>query len=140
MDIINTLKNDPDQDVADATENSDVVLLQERKILSPKFVALEVESQERERHLGDRWNKEEEERKRKLEEEEENKFDFTSFLLESKKPIARKNTKQAIKKRVDGSMSNAAKNGNLASRQLKTQNSGIADPNPAKRKNGISKR
>jgi len=93
MDIMNTLKNDPDQDVADATENSDVVLLQERKILSPKFAALEAESQERERHLGDRWNKEEEERKRKLEEEEENKFDFTSFLLESKKPIGRKNTK-----------------------------------------------
>jgi hypothetical protein len=140
MDIINTLKNDPDQDVADATENSDVVLLQERKILTPKFTALEAESQERERHLGDRWNKEEEERKRKQEEEEENKFDFTSFLLESKKPIPRKSTKQGLK-RINGVMQNASKNGTLASRQLKTQNSsGISDSNPAKRKNGITKR
>ena len=43
MERIDRLKNDTDQDVADATENTDVVLLQERKTLSPKFVALEVE-------------------------------------------------------------------------------------------------
>ena len=44
-----------------------------------------MENQERERQLADRWAKEEEERKRKQEEEEENKFDFNSFMLETKK-------------------------------------------------------
>ena len=44
-----------------------------------------MENLERERVLSERWVKEEEERKRKAEEEEENKFDFSSFLLESKK-------------------------------------------------------
>ena len=43
MERIDRLKNDTDQDVADATENTDVVLLQERKTLSPKFVAFEAE-------------------------------------------------------------------------------------------------
>ena len=65
MEMIDRLKNDPDQDVADATENTDVVLLQERKTLSPKFAALEIECQERERLLSERWLKEEEERKRR---------------------------------------------------------------------------
>jgi len=41
--------------VADATENADVHLLQERKILTPKFATLELLSQERERHLNERW-------------------------------------------------------------------------------------
>lgn len=68
--------------MADATENTDVALLQERKILSPKFNGLEQENLERERLLTERWQKEEEERKRKQEEEEENKFDFSSFLHE----------------------------------------------------------
>lgn len=43
MELIDHLKNDPDQDVADATENTDVVLLQERKTLSLKFTALEID-------------------------------------------------------------------------------------------------
>ena len=43
MEMIDRLKNDPDQDVADATENTDVALLQERKILSAKFASLESE-------------------------------------------------------------------------------------------------
>jgi len=51
--------------VADTTENTDVVLLQERKILSPKFAAFEQKCQERERRLSERWIKEEEERKRR---------------------------------------------------------------------------
>lgn len=71
--------------MADASENTDVTLLQERKTLGPKYVRLELENQERERQLADRWAKEEEERKRKQEEEEENKFDFNSFMLETKK-------------------------------------------------------
>ena len=37
MEIIDKLKSDPDQDVADTMENTDVFLLQERKILTPKF-------------------------------------------------------------------------------------------------------
>jgi len=88
--VIDRLKNDTDQDVADASENTDVTLLQERKTLGPKFVALEIENQERERLLAERWSKEEEERKRKQEEEEENKFDFNSFLLETKKQVGKK--------------------------------------------------
>ena len=59
------MKNDPDQDVADASENTDVTLLQERKTIGPKFVAFEVENSERERQLNERWVKEEEERKRR---------------------------------------------------------------------------
>ena len=59
------MKNDPDQDVADASENTDVTLLQERKTIGPKFVALEVDNSERERQLNERWVKEEEERKRR---------------------------------------------------------------------------
>mmetsp|Transcript_16653 Transcript_16653/g.22486 ORF Transcript_16653/g.22486 Transcript_16653/m.22486 type:complete len:250 (+) Transcript_16653:1841-2590(+) len=122
MEMIDRLKNDPDQDVADATENTDVVLLQERKILSPKFVALEEESQERERLLNERWVKEEEERKRRQEEEEENKFDFTSYLLD-KKTATKKTSKQNFKNRGGGvSSSGAMKNGGLGSRQLKSQN------------------
>ena len=42
--IIDRLKNDPDQDVADSSENTDVTLLQERKKLGPKFTALDVEN------------------------------------------------------------------------------------------------
>lgn len=80
MELIDKLKTDANQDVADATENTDVELLQERKTLSQKFSALEQENLERERTLVERWQKEEEERKRKQEEEEENKFDFSSFL------------------------------------------------------------
>lgn len=118
MELIDRLKNDPDQDVADATENTDVVLLQERKTLSPKFVALEIESQERERLLKERWIKEEEERKRRQEEEEENKFDFTSYLLDKKS--VKKNQKQSFKNRSSGvSSSNAMKNGGVGARQLK---------------------
>lgn len=44
MEKMDRLKNDADQDVADATENADVLLLQERKTLSPKFAALEIEN------------------------------------------------------------------------------------------------
>lgn len=139
MELIDRLKDDPDQDVADATENTDIVLLQERKILSPKFIALEEESQERERLLNERWVKEEEERKRRQEEEEENKFDFTSYLLD-KKTVTKKNTKQGFKNRGGGGVSSGAmKNGGLGSRQLKSQNSGIADTN-SKRKTGLAKR
>jgi len=101
--------------VADATENTDVTLLQERKTLSPKFAALEIESQERERFLSERWLKEEEERKRRQEEEEENKFDFTSYLLDKKS--VKKNSKQSFKNRGGGiSSSNAMKNGGLGAR------------------------
>lgn len=63
--IIDRLKNDPDQDVADASENTDVTLLQERKTIGAKFASLEVENSERERQLNERWVKEEEERKRR---------------------------------------------------------------------------
>jgi len=38
MEIIDKLKSDADQDVADTTENTDVYLLQERKVLTPKFI------------------------------------------------------------------------------------------------------
>ena len=118
MQLIDRLKNDGDQDVADAMENTDVILLQERKTLAPRFNALEVDNLRRETGLNDRWLKEEEERKRRQEEEEENKFDFSSFLLESKKPVTKKGTKQGIKGRGGGgSSSNNAKNGTLASRQ-----------------------
>lgn len=65
MEVIDRLKNDPDQDVADTTENTDVVLLQERKKFAPKFAALELEVKDRERILNERWQKEDEERKRK---------------------------------------------------------------------------
>jgi len=51
--------------VADTTENTDVVLLQERKKFAPKFAALELEVKDRERILSERWQKEDEERKRK---------------------------------------------------------------------------
>ena len=140
MELIDRLKDDPDQDVADATENTDIVLLQERKILSPKFLALEEESQERERLLNERWVKEEEERKRRQEEEEENKFDFTSYLLD-KKTVTKKNTKQGFKNRGGGGVSGGAmKNGGLGSRQLKSQNSGITDSTNSKRKTGLAKR
>ena len=103
--------------MADATEYTDVVLLQERKKNGPKFAALEIEIADRERILADRWQKEDEERKRKQEEEEENKFDFSSFLPESKKP-AKKTTKQGFQKRPGGANSQA-KNGGIAARQLK---------------------
>lgn len=127
--------------MADATENSDVVLLQERKTFSSKFMALELENQDRERLLSDRWLKEEEERKRKQEEEEENKFDFSSFLLESKKSSAnRKGVKPGVKRGGAGSNSNTAKTGGLASRQLKTQASGITESSSTKRKTGMTKR
>lgn len=127
--------------MADATENTDVVLLQERKILSAKFANLELESQERDRILNERWLKEEEERKRKQEEEEENKFDFSSFLME-KKAAAKKSTKQGFKNRgTGGASSSTNKNGGLASRQLKTQSSGIGDGGTGtKRKTGMAKR
>lgn len=141
MDMIDRLKNDPDQDVADATENTDVVLLQERKTLSPKFAALEVEVQEREARLVERWQKEEEERKRKQEEEEENKFDFSSFLLEAKKPLVKKGGKQGFKNRAGGgSSTSTTKNGGLGSRQLKTQASSINEAATTKRKTGMTKR
>ena len=61
MQLIDKLKNDPDQDVADATENADLNLFQERKTLTVKYVALEKDVQERERILSERWLKEEEE-------------------------------------------------------------------------------
>ena len=70
-----------------------MILLRERKTLSPKFAALEQDCQEQQRQLNDRWNREEEERKRKADEEEENKFDFTSLLMESKRPANRKTVK-----------------------------------------------
>ena len=125
--------------MADATENTDVVLLQERKTLSPKFAALELENQERERLLSERWLKEEEERKRRLEEEEENKFDFTSYLLDKKS--AKKNQKQGFKNRGGGvNSSNAMKNNGLGARQLKQQSSGIPDSASTKRKTGLAKR
>lgn len=104
-------------------------------------MALEIENQERERSLGERWLKEEEERKRKAEEEEENKFDFSSFLLESKKQSAqRKGIKPGVKRGAAGSTSNTAKNGGLASRQLKSQTSGVPDASTTKRKTGMTKR
>lgn len=120
--------------MADATENTDVVLLQERKTLSPKFVALEIDCQERERLLSERWLKEEEERKRRQEEEEENKFDFNSYLLDRK---TKKNAKQGFKNRIGGGTSSTnMKNGGLGARPPKTQNSGIADSINSKRKTG----
>lgn len=97
---------------------------------------------EREVQLAERWSKEEEERKRKQEEEEENKFDFNSFMLETKKQVGKKTTKQGLKNRVGGgSSSNTAKNGSLASRQLKAQSSGIQEgASGTKRKTGMTKR
>ena len=140
--IIDRLKNDPDQDVADASENTDVTLLQNRKTIGPKFAALDIENQERDRVLAERWAKEEEERKRKQEEEEENKFDFNSFMLETKKQVGKKTTKQGFKNRVGGNSSNNnAKNGGIGSRQLKAQGSGIVDSSSGtKRKTGMTKR
>lgn len=123
-------------------ENTDVVLLQERKTLAPKFNVLEVDNLARETTLNERWQKEEEERKRRQEEEEENKFDFSSFLLESKKPVTKKGTKQGLKGRSGGgTSSNTNKNGGLASRQLKTQNSNIDNGvGGTKRKANMTKR
>lgn len=131
-----------DTDVADATDNADVILLRDRKILSAKFIKLNIESSERDRLLNERWLKEEEERKRKAEEEEENKFDFSSFLLENKKPVGKGKGKQNFKNRVGGaSSSGTGKLGGTASRQLKSQSSGLADGSgPAKRKSGMTKR
>lgn len=106
--------------MADATENTDVELLQERKFLTSKFQALQLLAQDRDRQLNERWVKEEEERKRRAEEEEENKFDFATYLLD-KKPVTKKSTKQGFKNRVGGgSSSSTNKTGSLASRQLKT--------------------
>ena len=123
-------------------ENTDVVLLQERKTLAPKFNALEVDNATRETSLNERWQKEEEERKRRQEEEEENKFDFSSFLLESKKPATKKGTKQGLKGRSGGGAgSSTNKNGGLASRQLKTQNSNAeSGAGGTKRKVNMTKR
>lgn len=92
--------------------------------------------------LAERWAKEEEERKRKQEEEEENKFDFNSFMLETKKQVGKKTTKQGFKNRVGGNSSNNnAKNGGIGSRQLKAQGSGIVDSSSGtKRKTGMTKR
>ncbi len=141
MDMIDRLKNDPDQDVADATDNTDVTLLQERKILSSKFQTLELEAQDRDRLLNERWVKEEEERKRRAEEEEENKFDFATYLLD-KKPVAKKSTNKGLKNRVGGGTSSSStKAGGLASRQLKSQNSTNLDSGPsAKRAKNMTKR
>jgi hypothetical protein len=63
-------------------------------------------------------------------------------MLESKKPVGKKTTKQGFKNRIGGgSSSNNAKNGGLASRQLKAQGSNIAEgASGTKRKTGMTKR
>lgn len=140
MENIERLKMDADMDVADATDNADVILLRDRKVLSAKYEALEAENVERDRQLSERWVKEEEERKRKAEEEEENKFDFSSFLLDTRKTV--KKGKNNFKGRVGGgNASGAGKGGGTASRQLKSQSSGVQEGGGAtKRKSGMTKR
>ena len=57
------------------------------------------------------------------------------------KKTVKKNAKQGFKNRVGGgSSSSNMKNGGLGARQLKTQNSGIADSTSSKRKTGLAKR
>lgn len=91
--------------------------------------------------LGERWLKEEEERKRKQEEEEENKFDFSSFLLDSKKSgLNRKGVKPGVKRGVTGAASNVTKNGGIAGRTKQTAAATNIETSTTKRKAGMTKR
>lgn len=79
------MRDDADADVADVTDNTEALILNQHKTFRAKYESLEKKAQAKEVQLNSRWKSEEEERKRKAEEEEENKFDYSSYLLESKK-------------------------------------------------------
>lgn len=82
---ISELKGDKDDDVADASENTDLELMRTRKQMVKQFNDREEENLAREERLAAREVKDLEERKRQAEAEEENKFDFSSLLQEQKK-------------------------------------------------------
>ena len=93
MEKIETLKNDEDADVAEASDDMDFRLLNQRKALAEKYAKLEEQSQIRCKRLLERSDNEKEEREKRQKEEEENKFDFTNFLLGDKKPKGKPNAK-----------------------------------------------
>lgn len=111
------LKDDLDQDVIDQTENTEAFLLNQHKILKVKFTEYEQKCLTHESELTLRWNKEEEERKRRAEEEEDNKFDYTSYLLETKKPPLRKGNKPGIKGKGGISSTGVSKTGGIGNRK-----------------------
>jgi len=117
LDIMERLKDDIDQDVIDQTENTEAFLLNQHKILKVKFSNLQLKCIDHENALSQRWNKEEEERKRKAEEEEENKFDYTSYLLETKKPPIRKGNKPGMKGKSGFNSTNMSKANSTANRK-----------------------
>ena len=76
MEKIEILKNDEDADVAEASDDMDFRLLNQRKQLAEKYAKLEEESQARVKLLNDRSDNEKEEREKRQKEEEENKYTF----------------------------------------------------------------
>lgn len=89
--------------------------------------------------MNQRWAKEEEERKRKAEEEEENRFDYTSYLLETRKPIGRKVGKPSYKGKAGVGGAGSSKAGGIGSRQAKLVGAQMVD-GISKRKTGMTKR
>lgn len=93
MEKIEVLKNDEDVDVAEASDDMDFRLLNQRKALAEKYAKLQAISQKRQDELSQRNENEKEEREKRAKEEEENKFDFTTFLVGDRKPKGKPNTK-----------------------------------------------
>ena len=117
MDIMERLKDDIDQDVVDVTENTEAYLLNSHKVLKAKFSKIQQKCNDYESTLTARWSKEEEERKKKAEEEEENKLEFTSYLLESKKPAIRRGPKLGAKGKSGINSTGQGKAGGVGSRK-----------------------
>lgn len=136
-----SLRDDADNDVADATENTDYELLKIHKTAVAKFNIQEKELLVRQKLLQAREDKEIEERKKKQEEEEENKYDFGSFLLENRKTGLKNKTRINIKSRGVGAVGSNPSGGGKAGRQLAHQNNiNSSDKTPTKRKTNMTKR
>lgn len=87
MDILTNLHNDPDRDVLEAVEETDHMLLQNRKKNKESIGSEFMTNQDREqfqKSLIQREKDEIEERKKRVDDEEE-KIDYSTSFLESKK-------------------------------------------------------
>ena len=68
-------------------------------------------------------------------------MDFSSFLLDAKKPAGKKGAGKGYKKSAGGGSSSTNNKNGFGSRQLKAQNSGISESGVGtKRKTGMTKR
>lgn len=112
------LRDDADNDVADATDNTEYQLLKTHKAAAREYEEQEKRLLERTKKLKVREDKEVEERKKKEEAEEENKFDFGSFLLENRKPGLKNKNRVGMKGRGVGGVSSNPSGGGKGSRQL----------------------